>query len=307
MDAALVDILATSLADPACAVSVGGFGALAEFQDDDVAVTRTNTMLTATSPRGACRIATVAEVDALAFETLAARADAWQCGLCLVGERSRFGTAGRGVLHELGPDRAAIDVSARDTVLFDLGVNLPHVEFGVRTRDPALLRILRAHLGEPVTAASHPVFEAIVAAGPVRVMQSAVARIEIYQPIDRHRTPAGPHTHLLPDLLAARRTHSANVPLPRDCVPLLTLHPENPLRHDDGGVRFEHMAWARFEDMLARWGDARYVHAKREALARAVAHSPDAPLPRATTRIGRLAQRVARRQVAHLVPLAAPA
>ncbi|MEQ8230187.1 MAG: hypothetical protein RKL32_00615, partial [Gammaproteobacteria bacterium] len=214
--------------------------------------------------------------------------------------------AARRALTELGPDRDAVRAAHRDKLLFDLGCGLPHADFLVRTADPALIALLRQHAGEFVTVPGHAVLEAIIDASPERVMCSYAARIEVYQRIDRRHTPAGPHTHLLPALLGRRQVQAAGLPYPADHLPVLTLHPENPLVDGDGASRpFARAAWQRFEALLARYGDAEYVAEKRRQVL-AVQHGMDPRdyvAPR--SRLGRLARRVALRQLVHTLPDAA--
>ena len=65
---------------------------------------------------------------------------------------------------------------------------------------------------------------------PHRVLVGPCGRIEVYQtipPVDG-RSPDGPHTHVLPKLLRAGRTHAANLPIPDGLVPCLTIHPSRP-------------------------------------------------------------------------------
>lgn len=304
MDSATSEILSTSLGDSGCGFSVGGFGALAEFQDAALLEHSSGgPTWFARSARGALAIEAQWPATALAYEGLAAAADGWQHGICLFGELDANRLPGRDRLTELGRDEAAVRDIDRDGLLFDLGAGLPHVEFCVRTNDRTLVRLLRAHLGQAVIAVGHPVMEAVIDASPHRVVRSRLARIEVYQRIDRHQTPVGPHTHLLPDLLQRRRTHSANLPLPRSRVPLLTLHPEHPLHDEQGRQRpFVRTAYDRFEHVLQRCGDRRYTAEKlrlRAAIERGDTPQSYAP---ARTRLGRLAQRVTLRQLAHTHP-----
>jgi hypothetical protein len=133
---------------------------------------------------------------------------------------------GRG-LCECGPDHAALRPGDADDVLFDLGLALGHVLACVRTSDPDLLAVLRAHRGADVLTRDNPVVAAIKRHSPHRVFISRMARIEVYQPIPSRshgeRTPTGPHTHLLPRLLG--RGDASLDALPVDACPLLTVYP----------------------------------------------------------------------------------
>jgi hypothetical protein len=133
---------------------------------------------------------------------------------------------GRG-LWEHGADSAALRRGERADVLFDLGLALGHVLACVRSGDPELLAALRAHPGADVLAPGSPVMAAIKRHSPHRVFLSRMARIEVYQPIPSRRrgerTPAGPHTHLLPALLG--QADASLAALPAHARPLLTVYP----------------------------------------------------------------------------------
>ena len=114
------------------------------------------------------------------------------------------------------------------------------------------------------------------------MVTSALGRIEVDQHIGRTATPEGPHTHLLPDLLAAGRTHDPEVPVPADHLPCLFFYPANPLCDLLGRPRpFDFQAHDRFQALLARWGDPAYLAAKariRQALAAGAAPGSFQPM-----------------------------
>ncbi|MEM7468695.1 MAG: hypothetical protein AAF387_17640 [Pseudomonadota bacterium] len=122
----------------------------------------------------------------------------------------------------------------------------------------------------------------------------------MYQNIERHQTPLGPHTHLLPDLLQKRRTHSANIPLPASNIPLLNLHPDHPLYDQHGRRRpFEAEKLRIFDEWLREYGDKQYWQEKnrvREAIAN---HTPPSEYVPGETRRARLAKRITLRQIGH--------
>lgn len=127
------------------------------------------------------------------------------------------------VITELGPDRDALVASARDQLLFDLGVGAAFARFLVRTGDRTLIEVLRANrgrslLGEPGLIAD------LVARSPDRVVVAPIGRIEIDSPIGQPGH-AGPHTHLLPALLALRRDIDPGLDLPPDYAPCASFHP----------------------------------------------------------------------------------
>ena len=70
------------------------------------------------------------------------------------------------------------------------------------------------------------VWESVKKAQPERVVVTQLARIEIAQPIPEEdgETPEGPHTHILPDLLAKRCVHPPENPLPKTYFPGISLY-----------------------------------------------------------------------------------
>jgi hypothetical protein len=141
--------------------------------------------------------------------------------------------SGRAALTELGPDREALNPRDRPAILFNMGLDQPQVDFCIRTDDPTLLAVLRANLGRSVMDPDDLVMAAILAAHPHRVALSRIGRVEVWQKIGGPDTggvsPVGPHTHVLPKLLRARRSHSANMPIPGGLVPVAGFHPASPI------------------------------------------------------------------------------
>ena len=303
MDLQLATLLREQLDNHRAAVSIGGFGALAEFEDEDARFAPGDGALDAVSARGGCRVHAHGNFAVLAYEMRSAQLDSWQYGIALTVSAAREAGPVRMVLTELGPDSAALRADDSEAVLFDLGVGLPNVEYCVRSADGAVIDTLRRYCGTAVAAAGHPLLEHLIDCSPHRVARSAAGRIEVYQRIDRHHTPSGPHTHLLPALLARRRTHSANIPVPRGRLPVLTLHPEHPLRDRDGERRaFARGAFTRFEDLLARHGPPGHVEEKARLRCAVTGGSdPQAYVP-PRSRSGRLAMRIALRQLPHELP-----
>lgn len=110
-------------------------------------------------------------------------------------------------------------------------------------------------------------------------------------------------THVLPDLLKRRRTHSANMPIPDGWLAALTLHPSNPLFDRLGHPKaFDPRAHADFRGLLRAYGPPEVV-AEKARIARAVlaGERPEAYAP-APSRAGRTAARVALRQMLHTHP-----
>lgn len=296
---ALLELIYSQLHDHHAGASIGCLGAIAEFHESDATYTRDLDGLTAVSERGALAVRLHGDELVCAYEAPSAHGDAWQYGIALLAPGRRG--AARATLTEIGADQQAIAAEARALPLFDLGLAMPNVDYCVRSADPQVIAALRAHCGTRVIAPGHPLQTLLIEASPTRVVMSPLARIEVYQAIARDRTPPGSHTHLLPDLLSRRRTHAANLPLPPRALPLMTLHPDNPLFDDQGQRRsFDAEAFQRFEALLAHHGLPAYVSAKRELrTALAAGHAQARP----RTRIARAALRATLRQSHYLAEL----
>lgn len=279
-------LLAQHLPEPTSSWSVGEFGVLAEFhhQGGEPARLEANVAKTA---GGALRVQPVAGLRPLAYETPSPNPRLWNHGIafCLPDSEARMPL--RAGVTELGPDSGALFAENRGELLFDLGLGRRSVSFCVRTGDPALIAALRAARGRSVL--EHPDLNAaLVAAGPARVVESRVARIEITNPIPAPGgvSPDGPHTHLMPGLARRGRTHDANIPIPPGYLACLTLYPAHPARDAEGRERpFDAQLHAAYQALLDRYGDPDYVAAKRGDLT-------------SRTRKGNLARLIAARQQA---------
>lgn len=107
---------------------------------------------------------------------------------------------------------------------------------------------------------------------PHRVVLARFARAEVYSPIPvpEGTSPTGPHTHLLPKLLASGRTHPATEPIPEGWVPCAHLFPAHPLYDVNGASRaFVAQAHRGFQQLLRRYGDQSAVGHK-DALVAAI-------------------------------------
>lgn len=116
----------------------------------------------------------------------------------------------------LGPDGDAIDAAHRGDELFDLGIGRESARFCVRTAIPDLVAALRALEGQEWSRALQSAGTQILAASPHRVLESALARIEVYAPIPAPGAVslAGAHTHFLPTFLASGDEAPAGLALP---------------------------------------------------------------------------------------------
>lgn len=221
-------LLRRQIADARCAFSLGVFGAIAEFMrdpDEPAALAAADDRLEIVTPRGAMRILFHDDARLLVYETPSRHAERrrTEMAACLPGAAARGRSCA--TLTEIGRDDDALRPEDRGALLFDLGLGTASLDAMIRTADPDLIAALRAAAGRPVFASG--ILAAIVKASPNRVFASRLGRIEVFGaiPAPDGRSPEGPHTHLLPQLLAHRRTHAATVPIPDGFVPCLGLHP----------------------------------------------------------------------------------
>jgi hypothetical protein len=297
----LLEFLAEQVADSEVAWSLGTFGALAEFTrepDEPVALDRDDGAVSVVTGRGALRIARHPELRPIASESPTAESWSHRVALCL--PEGSCAMSGRTEFSEVGLDREAPREEDRAGVLFDLGLGALQADFHVRSGDPEIIAALRACTGKSVFSPGSGAMKVILAANPHRVFVSRLGRVEVYQPIPPAggKSPSGPHTHVLPKLLAHGRTHSANEPLPTGWVPCAHFYPPHPQRDAFGSRRpFQPQRDREFQMLMARYGDPRLLDIKRSVTEAVAADRgpPDAPMT--ADRFGRAAVRIALRQV----------
>jgi hypothetical protein len=252
-------LLQEALADPKNAWSIGTFGAIGEFiwaaGEDSLAAVRQDVAEVVTAG-GGIRIRLHDDVHVLAYETLSSDGESWShtVAFCLPTPAQ----ASERTVRRLGEDGEALRPRDRAAILFDLGVGVGFVSMCVRTENPELIAALEELEGKPLL--SHEGFSAanlILALSPHRVLLSPLARIEVFSsiPAAGEKSPVGPHTHLLPKLIASGRTHGANTPIPKGMQSALLLHPRSPWR-DRTGTRtpFNVAAAENFERLFAAFG-----------------------------------------------------
>jgi hypothetical protein len=264
-DERLWEMLAEAVSCPATGWSLGSFGAIAEFHRDAgeaVRLHHDDGALLALTSRGGLRIERQPGVRAVAYETPARARDAWSSAVafCLPSDRAAMNR--RRAIVELGPDRAALREEDREAPLFDLGLGAEQVDICVRPRDAEAAARLRAAAGRGLLDPDCGLMTELPALSPHRVFIGRFARLEVYQsiPPPKGSTPDGPHTHVLPNLLAHCRTHAATTPIPSGFTPLLYLHAPNALR--GGGsqaTHFDREVHDAFQVMLRDWGEESYL------------------------------------------------
>lgn len=271
--------------DPHAGFAVGTFGAIAEFLHPPgvtVTVEHTPGRHTAVCDEGGLRLV-------LHEGTLTPRAwrrpvgtDDWThaVALCLPSDRAA------------GPARAAVTVLGDDPdplvapgTLVDLGLGVAHLEACIRTTDRALLDRC-----EQATTLDGGLVGAIVASGAARVFRTAIGRIEVCTPVPPAdgESPLGPHTHLLPDLLAHRRSHAATDPIPDGEVPVASVFPPHPLRDALGRAHaWDAAADAAFDAAMAAFGDPAELAATRAVRTGVSGSGPGPAVEDAAARRGR--------------------
>jgi hypothetical protein len=297
----LVDFLAEQAADSDVGWSLGTFGAIAEFTrdaDEAAALDRGGEVVSVVTARGALRIAAHPQLRPVASESLTKESWSHRVALCL--PRDACAMSGRTVLAEIGADGAALRAEDRDAILFDLGLGALQVDVCVRSGDPMTTAKLRSCIGKSVFAPDSAAMSVILGANPHRVFVSRLGRVEVYQPIPppNGKSPSGPHTHVLPKLLAHGRTHAATEPLPDGWVPCAHLYPPSPIRDEFGSSRvFQAEHHAAFQILLTRFGDPQLVALKQRVIDAVTAgHAPSAP-EAPNDRFARTTIRVALRQM----------
>jgi hypothetical protein len=266
----LMDFLAGQFADVEVGWSVGTFGAIAEFtrEPGEVAgLQRTRNIISVATDKGGIRITLHPELRPIASESPTTESWSHRVALCL--PRESCAMSGRTTLTEVGPDGDALRTQDRGGILFDLGLGTLQIDACIRVGDPDIVSALRAHTGKPVFAPENDVMRIVLAANPHRVFVSRIGRAEVFQqiPPPGGKSPDGPHTHVLPKLLAHGRTHAATEPVPEGWIPCAHVYPPHPLRDQFGRRRpFRHDYHYAFQLLLERYGEEELVALKRQVV-----------------------------------------
>jgi hypothetical protein len=299
-------VLRRHIADARSGWGCGSFGAIAEFvrvADEPVCI-GDDDRITAFTDRGGIRIDPIKQLRPIAYEMTSRDPEAWQHGLALCLPEDDCAMSRHTVVTELGPDHEALRPQDRSAILFDLGLDQPQIDVCVRSADPHTIERLRAGVGRPFLEHGGTLYFEMAKLSPHRVFQCRFGRVEVYQPIPLPdgKSPDGPHTHVLPKLLAHRRTHAANLPIPAGWIPCMTLFPPNPVRDELGRLQeFDAGAYASFQELWNQFGDSGLVALKEAVKRFAIAGRESLPdLPLADTREGRATIQVALRQLGHV-------
>jgi len=298
----LLEFLAAQVADNEVAWSLGTFGALAEFMrsaDEPVALDRAGGRISAVTTRGGLCIVQHPHVRPVASESLTTESWSHRVALCL--PETDCAMSGRTELSEVGRDREALREEDRAAILFDLGLGALQADFYVRSDDPDIVAALRGCTGKSIFSPGSGAMKVILATNPHRVFVSRLGRIEVYQPIPpaAGKSPTGPHTHVLPKLLAHGRTHSANEPLPPGWIPCAHFYPSHPSRDQFGKRRrcFQAEHHAAFQALLARYGEPRRFALKQRVIDSVMSGDAPSAIAIDDDRFARATVRVALRQL----------
>ena len=296
------DELDALFADPAHGWSMGSFGAIAEFTWDQGEEMQplNDGRIGRITPRGAVALSLHAELKPVAYETLRKHPERWGQAVAFCLPENLAKRQSRSVLSELGADTSALQASHQQHILFDMGLDQSFVDVCIRTNDPRLISRLREACGKSLFAKNNDVMQHIIEAGPTRVFINNIGRTEVYQPIGIEKSPEGPHTHVLPKLLASKRAFSANAPIPTAYLPMLTLHAANPCSDKLGqGRAFDPQLFTQFQTQLQQWADSDYLAQKDASWAALAKHTPAGEFQHGLNRQRRTATRIAIRQYQH--------
>lgn len=253
------ELLSMSVEDPLNGWSIGTFGAIGEFRrvpDEHYAINSGPDRVRLATRRGGIGIRRCLDIQILAYDILSSDGETWgnAVAVCLPCPADSAPHS----IRNLGLDREALRAQDREKALFDLGIGIGLVSMCVRTDDPELTVALNALEGGTILASEAAVARSLILKlSPHRIMLSPIGRLEVFSPIPSEdgESPDGPHTHLLPKLIASRRTHGANAPIPDGLQPVLMLHPRSPWR-DGAGKRtpYDAQSTRDFDRLLKDYG-----------------------------------------------------
>jgi len=218
----------TSLNARAGCWAVGIYGAVAEFTiapDERLDVESGAQHIIARTGQGAVRFSR--HDKAKAFGLTLGRGGGEMNAVALVLPRTRLPLEAHCTLTRCGADDDALKQEEREQALYDLGLGSRVARFCLRTGDDGMHSELEAVVGSPWTDAMAAIGSRVLEVSPVRVVETALVRAEIRTPIPAPgaASPDGPHTHLLPDLLAEKRETPPEIDLPPVFAPVAIFYP----------------------------------------------------------------------------------
>jgi hypothetical protein len=295
------ELITAQLDDAQAQWSLGTFGAIAEFMrdaDEPAEIARDDSSMSVVTARGGIRLDMRPDLRPVAFETVTTQGWSQRVAFCLAEADSAMNR--RDTLTEIGTDARALRAQDRGAVVFDLGLNVHQADCCIRTADAELIAGLRAHAGRSLFEPGNPAMGLILNRSPHRVFMTRGGRAEVHQAIPHPggKAPEGPHTHVLPKLLAHNRTHAATEPIPRGLVSCAHLYPAHPLRDGDGRARpFDAARYGAFQRLLSRYGDAEHVRMKRNVIKGVSAGAGPEAIAMPADRFAQASIRIALRQL----------
>lgn len=206
---------------------IGVVGAVAEFtaapgEQTDVVVEGDD--LVAQTTNGALKMKINDDVRALTYDPPSLNS---KQRIVLAVKRERGRPAVANCLTDLGEDEDTL-LSDAGNRLFDLGLGRKEARFCVRVADGAARDLIDAAIGKQFSEALPLIGGSLFSESPTRVVESALGRIEVQGQIPAPGTtsPAGPHTHLLPDHLTTDRALPVGMDLPRAYLPGAIFYPK---------------------------------------------------------------------------------
>ena len=121
-------------------------------------------------------------------------------------------------IQPLGPDAEAIRLADRNDATFDIGMGLRYTRCCVRTNDPALKGALEALASQGTSTFTPAILDQMTTAGAHLVVESAAARIEIYEMNWITDPPSA-------DLQKSQPDGNAKLDLPSYAVPVAAFQP----------------------------------------------------------------------------------
>jgi len=231
MQPASFDLLAELALDPANGWSIGSFGAIGEFVRDanePAAINRAGNSLEIYTDRGGMRIAPSQNLTLIAWDSLSSDGESWghHLGFCVPQPETRSC-----VIRDLGLDHEALRPQDRQDRLFDMGVACGAVMMLMRSADPVFIAVMERYVGQDLLSVPE-IYSETLRAQPHRVLISPAGRVEVYQPVPPAdgKSPEGPHTHVISNIVPKHRPHGANTPIPAGMQSALNCHPRSPWR-----------------------------------------------------------------------------
>lgn len=214
--------VATSIGERKGTWITGAPGAIAEFPctaDRDIRLISNGVAVTADAHDAAFRLTLHDKLRAFQFSNGGPVVLGWP--------KARMTPYGKVTLTNLGRDDNAIVESSRTDAWLDLGVGRAANRFCLRTRDVALIETLRGLVGQHWSKVMHEAGMQILTAGPHRVVESHLARIEVLSPIPMPGSiaPPGACTRFLPEFLKSGDELPPSLALPDYVAPVAIFYP----------------------------------------------------------------------------------